>query len=629
MIKNILTVVFLVVYALSANAEKAPMKFGKVSQEELKMKVYEQDTSAAAVVLCKYGYFNSNDYCYTLVKRIKVLKKSGTYLAEAVFPGGDDVVIRGKVFNLENGEIVTSKLKHESIFEERVSSNYSRYRVALPNVKVGTVFDIEYTKFLLPSEFSFQETVPVKHAELVLEETEIIDYRKRSVGYLPIEKTGSNTYVSKNLPAFKEEAFIDSKENYITKIEFDILSIHIPSRNIYKAYTTTWEAVNKILEKNDYFIGAVLNGSGYLSDIKNNIESSCNTPLAKLEAAYNTIKSVKWNNRYSAFTSVQSLSTAYKNNTANSADINLMLLQLLKKLDIEAYPVVLSTRSNGVLNQFFPSLEKLNYTIVAAYINDKEYLMDATADFMPLGMLPKRCLNHHGRLIDDNSGRWIPINTSKKEKDITLYRLALQEDFSLEGTLECSSYDYEAYNLRSRYHRFSSEEEFLSDLEKNIDGIRILESKITNIDSLNLPVKEYYKVKLNTGVQKVGDIVTINPFFFSKLSENPLKMEKRDYPVDYAYKCDRKMITQIEIPAEYTIDQIPEPVRIILPNKGAAVTINYNSVGNKVNVIYQFKINKSMFLPDEYELLKQLYALIIEKHAEPIILKQNSNVAEL
>ena len=38
-----------------ALAENLPVKFGKVSEAELKMKVYDKDTSASAVILCDYG----------------------------------------------------------------------------------------------------------------------------------------------------------------------------------------------------------------------------------------------------------------------------------------------------------------------------------------------------------------------------------------------------------------------------------------------------------------------------------------------------------------------------------------------------------------------------------------------
>lgn len=44
-----------VLFAATAEAQKPPIKFGDVPIEQLKMKRYEKDTSASAVVLADYG----------------------------------------------------------------------------------------------------------------------------------------------------------------------------------------------------------------------------------------------------------------------------------------------------------------------------------------------------------------------------------------------------------------------------------------------------------------------------------------------------------------------------------------------------------------------------------------------
>jgi hypothetical protein len=73
-----------------------PIKFGKVSEEELLMTVYEHDSSAPAVVLCDYGFFNLRDYMFTRIVRIKILNKEGLYLANDIYPGIEKTEIRGK-----------------------------------------------------------------------------------------------------------------------------------------------------------------------------------------------------------------------------------------------------------------------------------------------------------------------------------------------------------------------------------------------------------------------------------------------------------------------------------------------------------------------------------------------------
>jgi len=53
----IISAIFIILQSMSsyAKVEEIDLDFGKVSLEELSMKVYEKDTSASAVILGDYG----------------------------------------------------------------------------------------------------------------------------------------------------------------------------------------------------------------------------------------------------------------------------------------------------------------------------------------------------------------------------------------------------------------------------------------------------------------------------------------------------------------------------------------------------------------------------------------------
>lgn len=625
--RTFLLMLAIIATSLTLTYSKAPIKFGKVSLEELQMTQYDADTSAVAVVLCKYGHFNATDFSFTLTQRVKILKKAGTSYSEYSFPSSENVTVRAKVFNLIDGNIEEEKVKNDNIFKEKVTDDVYRVNIAIPNVKVGTVYDIQYTFKGFPFEFTFQQYIPVKHAEIYIEESPYVNFRKRMVGYLAIQSPKNNVFVIENVPAFKKEAYINSAENYISKFEFDILEYSFPG--YYKSFSTSWESINDRLNDHTYFGVAIVNGSMYLSDIKKEIESTQSNDLDKAKAAVESIKQVQWNHRNSIYTSTASLGTAFKDGKANAADINLMLLQLLKKLDIESYPIVLSTRSHGLLNPFYPSYDKLNYVVVCAVIDGKEILLDATDKYLPAGMLPMRCLNGQGRLVNKQQGKWIDLNTDKKNYDVILYELSLDEDLKLNGKIDYARYDYSAYNFRKRFHDFANEEDYLVDLEGKYPGLTVKDCKFEDINNIDNPVKETYEISLSNKVGKVGDMLLINPFLFETIDENPFKMEDRQYPVDFAYKREKIMISKITIPDNYQISEIPKPIKIVLPDKSASALINYQVIGNTINVTYRLKIGKTQYLMDEYAYLKTLYKTIIEKHAEPVIIKPIQNEASL
>ncbi|MBN2519306.1 MAG: hypothetical protein JXB17_02280, partial [Bacteroidales bacterium] len=406
--KFILIIVALIISLQPVFTQKAPIKFGKVDISDLEMKYYEPDSSAPAVILCDYGYFNSTQFQFTRILRIKILKKEGYNWANRGFNTSSKTSIRGITFNLENGEIIKNKLKPESIFKERVTEDFYIMRVAMPNVKVGSVIDIQFVHPGIPYEWRFQEKIPVKYNELIMEDSPYVNFRKNFFGYEPLSVTSDRRWVAKNMPAFKEEPYITTVENYISKFEFDILNISFPG--YFKDFTTNWEAVNDLLLDAEYFGDAII-GSLYLYSIAKEIKEKYKTDEEKLIAAYETVKKVKWNEKERLFTSSPTLGYVYKEEIGNSADVNLILLQLLKKLDFEVYPIALSTRENGILNPFFPSYHKLNYVIVYLKANNKEYLLDATEEYMPVGLIPKRCINSQGRLIDEEKTKWVDLKT--------------------------------------------------------------------------------------------------------------------------------------------------------------------------------------------------------------------------
>jgi len=624
--RKILLSLLLTVVTL-AHAEKPPVKFGKISKDELAMTTYEPDTSAAAVVLCKYGRFNANDFKFTRIERIKVLKKSGTNYAEFVLPGGKDDTFRGRTYNLVDDEIEVTKLKKESVFKERVTDRIYRYRIALPNVKVGSVFEIEFSTMGLPTEWAFQRTIPVKWCELILEQSSYIDYRKKMVGYEPLAISTGNRFVAKDVPAFKSEAYMSSKNNYITKFEFDLLSISFPG--YYESFTTSWEAVNDRLMEHDHFGNSLVGGAAYLSDLVKEIEAKNLAPIDRAKAAFEAIKIVNWNERAWIFTTNTGVSKAYKEKVGNSTDINFMLLHLFKKLDIEAYPVVISTRSNGMLNTFYPSYEKLDYTLVCAQVEGEEYLLDATENELCFGMLPLRCLNYNGRIVTKALGKWVEIKPKFKKQENILYNLTLDDDLNLKGQINYSRAGYAAYDFRQDYKEYAGEEDYLTQLESENSGLLIKDFSIKNVDDTEKPLQDAYTIELKNKVERINDMVILNPFLLERISDNPFKLEERKYPVDFAYCRSKYLVSTINFPDNLVVSELPKPIRITLPDKSISVQVMHQTMANKITTVYKFNINKTMFLPDEYELLKAVYEQIIKKHNEPIILKPNTDAASL
>ncbi len=616
---TILLVAFMATNQLFA---KAPIKFGKVSQEELEMTFYDLDSSAAAVVLCDYGVFNRQDYSFTRIVRIKILKKEGLYLASDIYPGAEKTEIKGKTFTLENGEVVETKLKGESIFRERVYEDYFRLRVAMPNVKVGSVFDIQFRQSWPPSAWYFQREIPVKWSELIMPQMEYFDMQKKFTGYEKLYISESSRWVAKDMPAFKKEPYINSVKNYITKFDIEMRNIAIPGV-YYKEFATDWDAVARRLEEYEYF-GGNINAALYLRDIAKSIEEKYSSNTDKLEAAYEAVKkNIKWNNSENLFCTNSMLGKPLNEGVGNSAEINIILLNLLKKLDIMAYPVILSTRNNGMLSPFFASINKLNYVIVYAKAGEQEYFIDATEEDLPLGMLPRRCLNGIGQMLIGQTAKLVNIEPTQIEKRTEMLSLTLNDDYTLTGTFSSKREGYDAFDVRTNYKRFNGLEEYVDNLEDSYSNIKLRNFQIDNLDSLNEVVTQKSDVEIENMVFEMDGNIYLNPLLHLQMDENPFKLEERQYPVDFTTPKTVFYNISISLPEGLSIQEIPQPMRMALPEKSAIVTYSIQSIGNKINIIYKLDIKKSVFYANEYKLLKEFYSQIIEKHAEPIVIKKS------
>ena len=617
--KHFLTLVLLVGFLGIATAQKAPIKFGQISKADLLNNVYAPDTSAPAVILCDYGIFTDDRFQTIRILRIKILKKEGYDWANQTFDTDSKTDIKGITYNLENNEIVETKLKKESIFSTRITDDYYEMRVAMPNVKVGSIIDIQFMYDGIPDEWDFQQEIPVVHSELVIEPSIYMTYNKNFFGYIPLTVATNGRWVSQNVPAFKPEPYMSSSKNYRSRMEFEIETVSFPG--YYRSYTTSWEKVRDLLYESTYF-GTVLGADSYLKSVAKDIKASCTTQDEMIKAAYNYTKKINWDGTDRLFTDKTSLNSAYKEGKGNSSEVNLALVQLLRKLDFDAGPVIMSTRSNGRLSPFHPSIHKPNYVIAAVFTEKDTLLLDATETHCPYHLLPMRALNGQAQFMDKTRTGWVDLKTTKKDKQLINYTISIEDDLSLKGKLSVSKGDYAALDFRNAYEKFNSDDEYLTDFKEGKKGMKVTSHTIENLDSLYQPVTEEFEVVINNAVSDMDGELYIIPLLFEQIKENPFKVSERKYPIDYGYARDKTIIANFIIPQGYTVANLPANIAMKLSGNAASFSCKSGVTGGKISIVFKFNINNSVILQTQYADLREFYNQIVAKQAEPIVLKK-------
>ena len=663
--------IILLLGGFTVNVKAQVSKFGKVSDEELAMRSYPQDTSAAAVMLFDVGrtYFVYGEKGFEFVferhTRIKVLKKAGYEWANFSVPyyssnrSKEKISgIKGYTFNLEGSDVKKDKLKSEGIFDEETTANWHQKKITMPNVKEGSVIDLTYeirSNLLFNlREWEFQSTIPVAYSEYKAEVPEYFEYKLNQQGYLPFaeskQERGKESYLIKwgpgevgpggnrspagsenmeietmdyffsvkDAPALRAENYITTLRDYQSKISFELQRTKFPGRP-WEEVTGDWANVTKDLLDDEDF-GKQLNKRNQFKKEIAAIAAKYTTPEQKLNAIQDWVKSsVKWNGNYGIYTK-SSLPKVYENKTGSAAEINLLLTAMLLEAGLDAAPVLISTREHGRINTgYSPMLNKFNYVIAHVNVDGKDYLLDATDPLMPASMLPVRCLNGEGRLIKENDKRWVALKPAVTFSKLVTTDVTLNAQGEMKGKGTESASGYNALYLRKSIKE-DGEEKFAEDRAKEVGDFKLGKPVFGHIDDVNKALTITYDIS-GAGSGQDNDIIYLNPLLGHGESENPFKLNERMYPVDFAAPIDETYITKFTIPAGYVVDEMPKNVAVALPENSGRFTYMLQQEGNQIQIISKVSINKPVFYAEEYAYLKEFYNHIVAKHAEKIVLK--------
>ena len=664
-------VYLLTVMALLSFSKIQAQKFemGKVSIAELEEKVHPKDPSAEAAFLFKKGetrfeYSEGKGFeMVTKVKaRIKIYKKEGydwanhevQYYLENNSLLEDLSFSNVATYNLADGKIVKTKIKSDGEFDEKINRYWGKKKIALPAVTEGSVVEYEYSmrspNYSKLKPWNFQTSIPVNYCEFktyvpeyfvynvnqkgavwpkatVIKNTKSILFteKERSSGTISTTTYSSSkvdyeetatTYLLENIPALRDESYVNNINNYTSTITHELAMTKYPNVP-YKNYSTNWESVTKTIYDSEDF-GAELNKTGYFENEIKALMVSSKTQNELVAAIFNHVKAqVKWDGLY-GFWCNDGVKKAYKEKTGNVGEINLMLTSMLRYAGINANPVLLSTRSNGI--SFFASRTAFNYVICAIESPSGNILLDATDKYSLPNVLPVRDLNWFGRLIRKNgTSSEIDLLPTIISKESVFMNMVLKTDGSLNGKIRNQFTDYEAFEFRRDYVGIS-QDTYLESLENKNNSIEVSEYTRENDLDLSKPVMETYSFLSTRDTEMINEKIYLSPLVFLRIKENPFRQEKREYPVDFKFPTQNKYTINIEIPEGYVVESIPTPVNMVFNENMGSFKFLVGATGNKIQVTITSDLNMSIISPEYYESLKEYFQKIVDKENEKIVL---------
>ncbi|HEX9613904.1 MAG TPA: hypothetical protein VGA55_00265, partial [Bacteroidota bacterium] len=219
---------------------------------------------------------------------------------------------------------------------------------------------------------------------------------------------------------------------------------------------------------------------------------------------------------------------------------------------------------------------------------------------------------------------WANLTSPARHAKSGIANLRLFPDGSIVGDLEVQFKEYANIDIRRDLKDkkdleiakevFNAEEEGLT-----IDSVLITGR---DNDTIALTVKAW--ISSNLYAQRAGDLLYINPTILFRLKENPFRTRERNFPIDYGYGRESVSTVRLTLPEGFELKEK-------YLERGASIRSDIRFARRKemgdgtITLWNTFVVAATMFQPDMYERLRDLYSVVVSHQSEQLVLAQKQS----
>lgn len=610
--------------------------FGSFNTTELNIKECSFDPEAEAIVLLDKAVVNYDDE-YNMITdrrvRIKILKDRGLDRANIVIPfyskGDFEYISRIEAYthNFSSTEAqLPIPLDKNSIYKEKVNAYYSRMKFAMPAVKVGSIIEYHYISTMKSygglDEWIFQSDIPTLNSNFLLHVLPRAEFaytvqKKRDypINIKPMPGQGMVYYEMKDIPALRFEPYMDAQRDYLQKVMFQ-LSGFVNRFGSKQDMNTTWRSMAYDF-MTDRIFGSQLDKDLKIDEIKK-IKESSGSATEKLNAVYSYIKTnYTWNGIESKY-AIDGLKPVADRKKGTSGELNLLLVNLLTTVGIEAYPILAAERDFGKIDTTYPFADKFNKTVAFAIADNKQYILDASVDNAPPDLTPFQLLGTTAFLVDKKKFNLIHISPGNKfYKNIVSIEGSIDKTGLITAEAEVKSYDY-ARQLRMESVKKDRRRFIRDNFENALEGITIDSFLVTLPENDTTPFRQVVRFKQQ--LNESGGFIFVNPNLFTGLEKNPFTSNIRFTNVNFGFPYQETFIEKFKLPPGSKID-VPED-KVVQSNDNKIQAIRQVQFENgELTVAIRFTQIITLVKYEDYFQLKDFYKKMVDILNEPIVVK--------
>lgn len=627
-------------------AQKKVPDFGDISMADMLLKScsFEPDAPAMKLFDIQEVEFDLFTYGNTKFKterriRIKIFNEEGYRYASVKIPYlskkgyGKIKDLSGIVYNLDaTGRIITEKLEKADFFKEKAGDNFRVVNFTFPNLKPGSVIEFRYTTIekdiLQLNPWVLQDEIPVAYTSNIIITPTNSKVMEKAYGIDSVESVvdllglGNNrrktTYFKENIVSFQPEPFMSSQKDNLGKVVY----LLFPNGNSFYSLNSSpdflWKSTGSRFLRSAFFreqVEKIIPGTEHIIDSAIKLLRTED----KISFVYEAVKK-RMPDRAEQSINAASLKEAWESKEANTAEINLILMNLLNKAGVSAYAMLVSTRENGKVSKDFPSLGQLNGIDILAVDSTNYYLLDASLKFQSFKTPPFNVLNRDALLLSPDSIQWVTVRDTRPllKQNVSIFA-ELKENGIIEGMASYQHFDYaKSYILDTTNNEEKDEGKRFFD--KKIPGLKILSAKQENVNNDREPL--YETVEFSYEPQQSDSFFFITPQFLSAKQENPFIKEKRNTDIDFGCNQELVVTMTLYLPASFEVDHLPKNILVRAPDSSFYYRRMVSFSKESISFSQVYEVKRPIFEKGEYpgiqEFFKRMHALM----AEEIVLKK-------
>lgn len=629
-------------FAAKVGAQSLPAvktwPFGIVDSADLKLARCDFEKDANAEVLFdKATLIVSNDGPLTMERhtRIKIFNERGEKVANVTMPfygehGYENIkIVDAETINLDHDKITYTPVDPKLIYTQKLNKFISAIVFAFPAVKPGSIVELKLQlTTTAPGDiptWSFQTAIPTRYSEFSTNyyspyqsnaKINVSEPFVTNSDWIDNKRPGwqgrMHTWALGNLPSFRREpymGFLEDNLQYIKYHNSHSLGFWNLKSQLYKTekFGDQLDVDIPVNKKTIDSIGALRNEEAIISTLFNMVKNT-----------------MSWNGINSYLTQ-DGVKKAWQRKTGNSADVNLVLYNLLRKVGMKCYPMVLSTREHGRVDFSDIYLSSFNKTVVYVISNDddnKTYVLDATNKYNTYNNIPFDLLNLDAVYIDEFTLTALQkaLVTNSHSLQTVYINAVIKPEGSLEGTTSIASYTYnKAQQLR--IYDLIGKEKYIDSLKKGYINLKINSFEQENADNDTLPLIQNINFKLDLDGSD-ENYLYLNPNIFTALKQNPFVSEKRFSDIDMIYCNNYKIAANYKLPPGYTVYVLPKSATLITPDSSITFKRLLAQDADYVQVNFSIVFKRSSYSRSEYPGLRDFYKKMYDMLNEQVVLKK-------